>query len=190
MNNNDLDNPKKEEKDLLLDHDFDGIKELDNAIPGWFLYMFYITIFIAVIYVFHYHLFKQGPLQDEEYAREMASLTADSSDTHMLDLVLLTDAASLEKGKALYQEKLCYSCHGNLGEGNAIGPNLTDEYWIHGSTYKEIVTIITAGVPQKGMAPFGDQLPAEAIHQIASYVVSIQGSNPANAKAPQGDKVQ
>lgn len=190
---NNTENPKedKEEKGLLLDHDFDGIQELDNAIPRWFMYLFVITIFICVFYVFHYHFFKQGPNQDEEYAMEMAAAAAaDSSRANPVEMIVLNDPASLEAGKKLFQDKLCYSCHGNSGEGNVIGPNLTDVYWIHGGKFEDILKLITSGVPQKGMAPFGDQLSEKAIHQVASFVLSLQGSNPPNARDPQGEKAE
>jgi cytochrome c oxidase cbb3-type subunit 3 len=179
-----------EENKLLLPHDFDGIKELDNDPPSWFMYLFYITIFFAVIYIFHFHIFKQGALQDQEYAEEVAAANATLQQN--LDpaaaLVAFTDAENLAAGKAIFTEKLCATCHGNLGEGNAIGPNLTDEFWIHGGSFQNIVDIITIGAPAKGMTPFKDQLKPEQIVQVSSYIASLKGSNPANAKAAQGEK--
>jgi cytochrome c oxidase cbb3-type subunit 3 len=179
-----------EENKLLLPHDFDGIKVLDNDPPSWFMYLFYITIFFAVIYIFHFHIFKQGALQDQEYAEEVAA--ANAALQQNLDpaaaLVAFTDAENLAAGKAIFTEKLCATCHGNLGEGNAIGPNLTDEFWIHGGSFQNIVDIITIGAPAKGMTPFKDQLKPEQIVQVSSYIASLKGSNPANAKAAQGEK--
>jgi cytochrome c oxidase cbb3-type subunit 3 len=181
-----------EENKLLLPYDFDGIRELDNDPPSWFMYLFYITIFFAVIYIFHFHIFKQGAMQDQEYEEEVAAAKAalqqNQDPAAAAAVVAFTDAENLAAGKTIYTEKLCATCHGNLGEGNAIGPNLTDDSWIHGGSYQNILDIITIGAPAKGMTPFKDQLKPEQIAQVSSYVVSLQGSNPANAKAPQGEK--
>lgn len=178
---------RPEEQDLLLPHDFDGIRELDNDPPRWFMYLFYITIFFAVIYVFHYHVYKQGLFPDQEYQREMALAAAAKGPQAELELVAFTDEANLAKGKELYQQKICYSCHGNLGEGNTIGPNLTDNYWIHGGSIKDVYEVLKNGVPAKGMPPFKDQATDEQLLQLASYVLSLKGTNPPNAKAPQGE---
>ncbi len=175
------------EQDLLLPYDFDGIKELDNDPPRWFMYLFYITIFFGVIYVFHYHVFKQGLFQDAEYQREMALAAAAKGPQTDLEIVAFTDEDNLAKGKELYQQKVCYSCHGNLGEGNTIGPNLTDDYWIHGGSIQNIYDVLKNGVADKGMPPFKDQATEEQLLQLASYVLSLRGSNPPNAKAPQGE---
>lgn len=178
-----------QEKNLLMPHEFDGIRELDNPAPRWLMYLLYLTVFFAALYWVHYHTFKQGPNQDEEYAMEIAAAeAARGADTTAVKLVQLTDAASLESGKKIYNDKLCYSCHGMLGEGNAVGPNLTDEYWLHGGKLENLMEVMKNGVPAKGMAPFKDQLSEEQILQVVSYVLSLQGSNPPNAKAPQGEK--
>lgn len=177
-----------QEKDLLIPHEFDGIRELDNPAPRWLMYLLYITVFFSAVYWVHYITFKQGPSQDQEYLLEMAAANASkAADTAGAALVLLTDQASLDAGKTIYSEKLCYSCHGMLGEGNLVGPNLTDKYWLHGSTLENLVEVMKNGVPAKGMAPFKDQLSEEQILQVVSYVLSLQGSDPPNAKAPQGD---
>lgn len=181
---------KEEENSLLLPHDFDGIKELDNPAPRWLMYLLYFTIFFSAVYWVHYITFKQGPNQAEEYNMEMAAAKANlKQQENVVEIVALTDEASLAEGKKIYSEKACYSCHGQLGEGNAVGPNLTDAYWIHGADIKALVEVLTNGVPAKGMAPFKDQLTAQQIQQVASYVLSLQGTNPPNAKAPQGEKV-
>ncbi len=180
-------NLTQEESKLLLPHDFDGIRELDNDPPRWFMYLFYITIFFGVIYVFHFHVFKQGALQDEEYKAEMAAAAAMKGPAAEIELVAFTDELNLAKGKELYQQKICYSCHGNLGEGNTIGPNLTDDYWIHGGAFSNIYDMIKLGVPAKGMPPFKDQATEEQLLQMASYVASLAGTNPPNAREPQGE---
>ncbi len=190
MNNHQDDNKadiRPGEHELLLPHDFDGIRELDNDPPRWFMYLFYITIFFGVIYVFHYHVYKQGLFQDEEYQREMALAAAAKGPQTEVEIVAFTDEANLAKGKELYKQKACYSCHGDVGEGNTIGPNLTDEYWIHGGSIKNVYEVLKNGVAAKGMPPFKDQATDEQLLQLASYVLSLKGSNPPNAKAPQGE---
>jgi len=177
----------QEESKLLLPHDFDGIRELDNDPPRWFMYLFYITVFFGVIYIFHFHVFKQGALQDEEYKAEMAMAAALKGPVAEVELLAFTDELNLTKGKELYQQKICYSCHGNLGEGNTIGPNLTDDYWIHGGAFENVYEMIKYGVPAKGMPPFKDQATEEQMLQMASYVVSLAGTNPPNAREPQGE---
>jgi cytochrome c oxidase cbb3-type subunit 3 len=189
---NEKDQLNQEESKLLLPYDFDGIRELDNDPPRWFMYLFYITVFFSVIYIFHFHIFKQGAFQDQEYTEEVAAaqaaLQSNQNAAPETDMVAFTDAENLAAGKAIFTQKLCATCHGNLGEGNAIGPNITDEFWINGGSYKQIINVITIGVPAKGMTPFKDQLTAEQIKQAGSYVMSLQGTNPPNAKAPQGEK--
>lgn len=179
-----------EQDDHIMDHDYDGIKELDNPPPRWIMLMFYITIGWSILYGAYYFWLKQGPHQDEEYAKksamhdekyQIASLSAD-------DLVAFTDEASLAEGKQIFTEMACMACHGINGEGNAIGPNLTDNYWIHGCNVKDVFNVIKNGVPAKGMTPFKSQLSDEKIHKVASYVLSLVGSNPANAKAAQGEE--
>jgi cytochrome c oxidase cbb3-type subunit 3 len=177
----------QEESKLLLPHDFDGIRELDNDPPRWFMYLFYITVFFGVIYIFHFHVFKQGALQDEEYKAEMAMAAALKGPVAEVELLAFTDELNLTKGKELYQQKICYSCHGNLGEGNTIGPNLTDDYWIHGGAIENVYEMIKYGVPAKGMPPFKDQATEEQLLQMASFVVSLAGTNPPNAREPQGE---
>lgn len=177
------------EKNLLMPHEFDGIRELNNPAPRWLMYLLYLTVFFSALYWVHYHTFNQGPNQDEEYAMEIAAAeAAKGADTTSVQLVQLTDASSLEAGKKIFNDKLCYSCHGMLGEGNAVGPNLTDEYWLHGGKLENLIEVMKNGVPAKGMAPFKDQLTEEQILQVVSYVLSLQGTNPPNAKAPQGEK--
>ena len=184
---NQIENP--EENSLLLPHEFDGIRELDNPPPRWFMYLFYITIFFGVIYVFHFHVFKQGALPAEEYSQEMAEAAVLKAPEPAAELVAFTDTPSLQKGKELYTQKICNSCHGNLGEGNTVGPNLTDDYWIHESSFAGIYEILKIGVPAKGMPPFKDQATDEQIRLIASYVMSLRGTNPPNAREPQGELV-
>lgn len=179
-----------EEDDKLMDHEYDGIQELDNPAPRWIMLLFYITIGWSILYGAYYFWLKQGPHQDEEYAMKSAAhdekyqITSISAD----DLVAFTDEASLAEGKQVYTEMACMACHGMNGEGNAIGPNLTDNSWIHGCSIEDVFNIIKNGEPSKGMTPFKGQLSDEKIQKVASYVLSLVGSNPANAKAPQGEE--
>jgi mono/diheme cytochrome c family protein len=281
--------------DNLLDHDYDGIQELDNDLPPWWLWLFYITIGIAVIYMLHYHVFRTGDLQIAEYYKEInpdwvppdegglrhaglfyespyaktkkdvtprmlkeqriadqqeaerwarekesltkaegykesvaisdlgfdeiirqammkaepqdleklqtafpeiyASLSEDTgSDTGVAqksttpDIDALTDVSSLQAGEAIYQ-KNCASCHGNAGQGG-IGPNMTDDYWLHGAGMTNVVHTIKVGVPAKGMIAWQPVLTEQEILQVASYILTLHGTNPPNPKKPQGEKVE
>lgn len=172
-------------------HDFDGIQEYDNDLPPWWKYMFYATIVFAVGYMLHYHVFRTGPLQIEEYEMEMqqaALLAAQNADDPNAETnyEVLTDAAALESGKALYIQN-CAACHGQAGEGT-VGPNLTDEYWIHGGDVNDIFRTIKYGVPSKGMVPWQGKLTKDQNLAVSSYILSLQGSNPPNAKEAQGEK--
>ena len=177
-----------EQDDHITDHDYDGIKELDNPPPRWIMLLFYITIGWAIIYGAYYFWLKEGDHQDAEYARksekhdqkyQVASLSAD-------DLVAFADEASLAEGKQIYTDMACMACHGLNGEGNAIGPNLTDKFWIHGCDIQSVFNVIKNGVPAKGMTAFKGQISDEKIQKVASYILSMKDSNPANAKDPQG----
>lgn len=177
---------------ITLDHEYDGIRELDNNLPSWWKYMFYATIVFAVIYLFYYHVFYAGPLQTEEYqtelavaaARKASNLASSGAKIDENSVVLLTDEADLGKGKNTYVTS-CAACHGAQGEGG-VGPNLTDDYWLHGGSVKDIFRTITNGVPEKGMISWKASLNPTQIQQVTSYVKSLHGSKPANGKDPQG----
>mgnify|MGYP004701565745 CR=1 FL=1 len=174
----------------MMDHNYDGIQELDNPPPRWIMALFYITIGFSIIYAAYYFWLKQGDHQDAEYARksELHDQKFLAANVSTEDLILLTDAASLEEGKTIYKDMNCFACHGLNGEGNAIGPNMTDEYWLHGCDIKSVFNVIKNGVPAKGMTPYKGQLSDEKIQKVSSYVLSMVGSNPPNAKAAQGEK--
>jgi cytochrome c oxidase cbb3-type subunit 3 len=185
--------PLEKEADVLLDHDYDGIKELDNALPPWWKWGFYFTIIVAVIYLLRFHVFKTGPTPEEEYNKEMqiASAKLDlyrSKHKAQFDesTVTLADAAGIAEGKKIFTST-CFPCHGTNGEGNAVGPNLTDKYWLHGGSINNVFKTITYGVPDKGMQAWGKTFSPTEVRDLASYVLSLQGSNPPNAKPPQGD---
>jgi cytochrome c oxidase cbb3-type subunit 3 len=185
--------PIEREADVMLDHNYDGIRELDNSLPPWWVAMFYITIIIGVAYVGYYHVLDKGPLQAEEYAMEMeiaekakaAFVAKQSNLVNENNVVALTDAADLEIGKSVYTS-LCVACHGQLGEGG-VGPNFADEYWIHGGSIKDIFKTIKYGVPEKGMIPWADQMSPADMHRVASFILTFKGTNPPNGKAPQGE---
>ena len=183
-------------KDELLDHDYDGIQELDNELPPWWLWLFYITIIWAVVYMVYYHVLGTGPSSAEEYQMEMARTETryqqqggetGAAGQEETKLTALTDEQSLAEGKTIFT-KNCVPCHGNNGEGT-VGPNLTDDYWIHGATMKDMVNTITNGVPAKGMIAWIPVLTPDEIVKVASYIRTLHGTNPPDAKAPEGEKV-
>jgi cytochrome c oxidase cbb3-type subunit 3 len=186
--NKELDIRDQEKEKLLIDHDFDGIKELDNPPPPWLVYLFYASIIFAGIYFFVYHVFKTADTQEERYEEELAKFES-SQPTETLKLAFTNNKEELAKGEELYNTKTCATCHGAKLEGNSIGPNLTDEYWIHGNTIENLVDIISNGNIPKGMTAFKTQMTPEEIVWVSSYIWSKQGSNPANAKEPQGEKM-
>ncbi|MCO5231383.1 MAG: c-type cytochrome [Chitinophagales bacterium] len=184
--------PIEEEGEIVMEHEYDGIKELDNATPPWFTIAFIGSIVIAFIYLWVYHVSKSAPMQIEEYNIEMAAAeaahaeylkTQPSIDENSVKL--LTDAASIESGKKIFDAN-CVACHRNDG-GGTIGPNLTDEYWLHGGSIKDVFSTIKYGVLDKGMVPWKDDLSPNQIAQVASYIHSLKGTNPANAKAAEGE---
>lgn len=185
--------PIEEEDSVMLDHDYDGIKELDNNLPPWWVYMFYATIIFSVVYIVRFHITGSGQLSHEEYMAEMdaavaekAEMMANATESITEDnVVFLVDAPTIEKGAAIFQGN-CATCHGQLGEGGA-GPNLTDEYWIHGGSINSIFKTIKYGVPAKGMIAWQSQFSPKQMQQVASYIKTLKGTNPPNGKDPQGE---
>jgi cytochrome c oxidase cbb3-type subunit 3 len=185
--------PKDKEADIDLGHDYDGIRELDNSLPPWWVWMFYGTIIWAAVYLWYYHVSAKGPNQEQEYiaAMEMGeaekakflATQADAIDEKTV--IALLAEADLAEGKEIYTAN-CLVCHGANGEGT-VGPNFTDKYWIHGGSINDIFSTIKYGVPEKGMISWKAQLRPAAMQKVASYILSLQGTNPPNAKAPQGD---
>ncbi len=184
--------PMEKERSLVLEGDYDGIEELDNNVPPWFNILFYGTIVIGVIYFLNFHVFGTGKLPFQEYQEEInianmkrEELIRTGAYINENTVVLLTDNESIKAGKQLFTTN-CVTCHGEGGQG-IIGPNLTDEYWIHGGGIKNVFTVIKYGVPAKGMITWMNQMNPKLMQQVASYVISLQGTNPPGAKAPEGN---
>lgn len=185
------------EKNKMTDHEYDGIKELDNPLPGWWLTTFYATIIFSVIYYAYYEL-GSGPSSDQELQASMKKIEQlqaqseqekSSSDVVVDYTKLLADSEALAAGKAIFLQK-CSACHGQNNEGG-IGPNMTDNYWLRGKgTIADIVHTIEVGVPEKGMPPWKGMIKDEDIPKVAAYIKSKVGSQPAGAKAPQGELVE
>lgn len=183
----------EEEHDVMLNHDYDGIRELDNVLPPWWVNLFYATIIFAFIYLVRFHILNEYD-QASEFETEMAVAKAEVEKYKLTapDLMdkekvtLLTDATALAEGKKIYETN-CVACHRPDG-GGAIGPNLTDEHWILGGGIKNVFnTIMEGGREGKGMVPWKTTIKPSDIQKVASYVLSLQGTNPKDAKAPEGD---
>jgi cytochrome c oxidase cbb3-type subunit 3 len=182
-----------EEGSIMLDHDYDGIRELDNNLPPWWKYGFYLTILIAVIYMINYHVTMTAPLQKEEYTNsikkaeaEIAGYMKNSADNvDETTVKMLKETSDLAGGKDLFITN-CATCHGKLGEGG-VGPNLTDEYWLHSGTVKEIFKTIKYGWPDKGMKAWKEDFSPMQIAQITSFVKTLKGTDPPKQKDKQGE---
>ena len=185
--------PIEEEVNVILDHEYDGIRELDNSLPPWWKYLFYATIIFSVIYLIRFHITGSGQLSLEEYNAEIqaaseakAEFIASSGEiVSEENVTFLADETSISLGQSIYAGN-CATCHGQLGEGGA-GPNLTDDYWINGGGIKNIFKTIKYGVPSKGMIPWQSQFNPEQMQKVSSYILTLIGTNPPNAKPPQGD---
>jgi cytochrome c oxidase cbb3-type subunit 3 len=191
--------PLAQEQDIDMGHDFDGIRELDNHLPPWWKWLFAGTAVWALAYLIVYHLYGNLPLQHEEYDQEVAMADQQMrarkaaqpvEDIDVNTLKYTADAAILEKGKGVFSNNNCGSCHRADGGGNTIGPNLTDAYWLHGGGIQNVFNTIKTGVVEKGMPAWGKTLRPQDVRDVAFYVMSLQGSNPANGKAPQGEIFQ
>lgn len=182
----------EKEKDILLDHNYDGIHELDNDLPPWWKYGFYLTILIAVVYIWYYH-FGSGPGSIAEYTadvqkgkEEVAAYLAQSANNVDENTVkLITDKEQLTGAENIFQTT-CAACHAKDG-GGGIGPNLTDAYWLHGGSVQDVFKSIKYGWQDKGMKSWKDDFPPKQIAELASYVKSLNSSHPAVPKAPQGE---
>ncbi len=188
--------PVEREEEVMFDHEYDGIRELDNSLPPWWVALFYLTIIWGVAYLGYYHLLGYGPSSAEEFAMEMeqaekavAAYKAQMGVTIDENTVtLLTDEQELAVGQTLF-ETHCAACHLSDGSGQ-IGPNLTDEYWIHGCSIKDVFRTISEGVPEKGMIAWKSQLRPQDIQRVSSYIlVELAGTNKPG-KDREGEKCQ
>src|SRR5690606_1025885 len=182
--------PVEKEADILMEHSYDGIRELDNHLPPWWTWLFYGTAAWAVVYMIVYHVIGALPLSTDEYLAEVEAIQQLRAtqeivqiDEEALEYTAETDF--IEKGKEIFVNN-CASCHRNDG-GGGIGPNLTDEYWLHGGKVKDVFAVIKNGVPEKGMISWAAILKPEEVRNAAFFIMSIRGSNPAGAKEPQGE---
>jgi cytochrome c oxidase cbb3-type subunit 3 len=190
----DLKNAEQEtvERDHLLDHSYDGIQEYDNPLPRWWLSLFWLTILFTPLYILYFH-FGSGMLATERYDEEMVAYydkqaeqllaLGDINEGMLADLT--SDASMMNSGKKIFQTK-CATCHGMFGEGG-IGPNLTDDYWLHGGQLMDIYKTVRDGVPSKGMLSWERQLRPAELMAVSSYVGTLLGTDPPNPKPPQGD---
>lgn len=186
----------EKEKDIMLDHNYDGIRELDNQLPPWWKYGFYLTIVIGVVYLIHYHITQTGLSQKDEYLAEVQQAEADVA-AYLLASALNVDESTvtfdpaddrLAEGKSIFIGK-CKVCHGEQGQGG-VGPNLTDAYWINGGGISNVFKTIKYGVPAKGMQSWKATLSPTQIQNVATFIMTLEGTNPPDPKAPQGDLYQ
>jgi cytochrome c oxidase cbb3-type subunit III len=184
--------PVEKEADVMLDHDYDGIRELDNALPPWWKYGFYITIGVAFVYLLNFHVFGTGLNPTQEYNAEMENASiqkeiyeANNKDRIDEEHVPLADADGIKAGKTLFETN-CVACHLKDG-GGTVGPNLTDDYWLHKGSLNDIFHTIKNGYPDKGMQSWSSTFTPKEISFLASYVKSLRGTKPAAPKAQQGD---
>lgn len=184
---------EKPESELIMDEDYDGISELDNPTPPWFNFIFYTTIIVAILYLFNYHILKIGKLQAAEYTTAVAEAKADvdaylKKSGNQIDennVTLSTDKKVIDEGAEIFKAN-CVVCH-RADAGGVVGPNLTDDYWIHGGDIKNVFKTIKYGVQSKGMTAWQNAFTGKQIQAVASYVKSLRGTNPPNPKPQQGD---
>jgi cytochrome c oxidase cbb3-type subunit 3 len=181
------------DEDRLLEHNYDGIQEYDNPMPRWWVYLFWATIVFSVLYVLNVPGFGIGKGRIADYDAAMAAGAkaappAGSTTTPEQLAALVKDEQALALGKQTFGQN-CAACHA-LDGGGVIGPNLTDDYWLHGATLAEIRTTVTSGVLEKGMPPWGKVLKPAQLDAVVAYVSTLRGTKPATAKPPQGVLVQ
>jgi cytochrome c oxidase cbb3-type subunit 3 len=180
-----------EEQAIMTDHEYDGIRELDNSLPPWWKYGFYLTIIWAFGYLLYYHI-SNGPSSEQEYQAEMkqAALAIEVYRKNAKNLVdetnvtVLTDATDINAGKAIFIQ-YCAVCHAADG-GGLVGPNLTDNYWLHGSDIKNIFNTVKYGIQGKGMKSWQQELSPVMMAQVSTFITTLKGTTPASPKAPEG----
>lgn len=189
--------PVEKEETVMMDHNYDGIKELDNHLPPWWKWLLYGSMIWAVFYMFAYHVSGSLPLSVQEYEQEVAIANQQIQNLQAANphnkidentVVFTTDAAALKDGEETFKS-ICASCHRADGGGD-IGPNLTDAYWKHGGAIQDVFKVVTNGVPNTNMVAWGTSMSPEKIQNVSSYLLTLQGTNPPNPKAPEGDLYQ
>jgi len=182
------------EAEADMGHDYDGIRELNNPTPPWWRWSFYFSIIFGIVYIWRFHISETAPLQLEELkiaeaeaaVKKEAYLKNAANNIDENNVKLLTEATDLETGKKLFVTN-CAACHGPEAQG-LVGPNLTDDYWLHGGKVPEIFKTIKYGVPEKGMKSWKDDFSPKQLAQLTSFIKSVHGSNPPNPKAQEGEK--
>jgi len=186
--------PLEKEADIMLDHNYDGIRELDNHLPPWWKWLFYLSIVFAVVYLVFYHVTDTLPLSNQEYqnevslAQEQARKLQAANPVAAIDesnVTATTDALAIADGKQTFLNN-CASCHRKDGGGD-IGPNLTDDYWKHGGDIKDIFKVVRHGVQGTNMIAWEGFISPEKMQNVASYILTLKGSNPDNPKKPEGE---
>lgn len=181
----------EDEHEILLDHEYDGIQELDNNLPPWWIWGFYVSILFGVVYLLNYHVFEISDLQEEAYRKDIVRAQKEieaykkkmALNVDEKTVVFLDDASAINRGKEIFTMN-CVACHGKEGQG-VVGPNLTDDYWLYGGDIKNVFKTVKYGA-KNGMKSWKDDLTAVQMQEVSSYIMSIKGSNPANAKEPEG----
>ena len=186
--------PISEERDIMIDHQYDGISELNNPIPIWFNALFYSTVCFGIVYLLIYQVFGVGMNQDQEYVHEVA-VAEKAKQEYLAQSANQVDETTVEfnesfaaEGKVIFLDN-CAACHGANAEGT-IGPNLTDRFWLHGGEIKDVFKTIKYGIPEKGMVPWEQTLTPAQIAKVASYILTLRDTNPANAKPAEGTAVE
>ncbi len=184
--------PIENEQDILMDHNYDGIRELDNNLPPWWLWSFYLSIAFAIFYIGYYDVFKIGDSQETEYNISMAKaqaevndyLEAQSMNVDESNVQFVNDPEALTTGEAIYNQ-YCAVCHRKDG-GGVVGPNMTDDYWIHGGSASDMFKVVKYGA-QNGMKSWIDELNPLQMQDVISYIHTLKGTNPPDAKNPEGE---
>ena len=181
-----MSNPKDP---LLLEHEIDGIRELDNKLPRWWVWLFYGTIAFAAVYLVHYNVLGPGQMMAEEYQAEMKvgdaiKVAAMSKfEATIAGLAPSKETTTITQGSQIFG-RMCAPCH-RADAGGLVGPNLTDDYWLHGPLFADNLRTIWSGVPEKGMVTWKGTLKPGEIYAVGSYIYTLRGTHPPNPKLPE-----
>jgi cytochrome c oxidase cbb3-type subunit 3 len=187
-----MNDPKEPRDPLLLEHEVDGIQELDNNLPRWWVWLFILCTVHAFAYMLYYHVFGMGPLQAAEYAIEAkageeAKVAAQKKfEASITSLQPSKDDEALARGRRTFEQS-CAPCH-RMDGGGLVGPNLCDDFWIHGARFEDNLKTIVNGVPVKGMLAWKDSLKPSEIYEVASYIYTLRGTQPPNPKLPENQQ--